>query len=89
MPKVSGGVASPKAKKSPGRHRGGKRLHGDFVHKKGAKNDEEIVALSKGEEEMVSKSFETNKKLYDEIDLRSKISSKISNAIKKLLGEKE
>ena len=39
MPKVSGGVASPKAKKSPGRHRGGKRLHGDFVHKKGAKND--------------------------------------------------
>ena len=77
---------SPKGKGSPGRHRNGRRRGKD---KERPKEEEENVAIPKGEEEMVGKSLETNKKLYEEMNVRSKISNKLSNAVKKLLGEKE
>ena len=77
---------SPKGKERPGRHRNGRRRGKD---KERPKEEEENVAIPKGEEEMVGKSLETNKKLYEEMNVRSKISNKLSNAVKKLLGEKE
>ena len=87
MPK-SPNSRSPKGKDSPGRLRDGRRRGRDKERSK-EKEEEEKVAIPKGEEEMVGKSLETNKKLYEEMNVRSKISNKLSNAVKKLLGEKE